>query len=147
MKNNFFKYILIASLSFNIAFIGMGLYKKISGRKIEELKKPTGELLLKLEKSDKGKLNKIISEFQRQLVSFRSDILDKRIEIIQELGDPEFTIENVKKKIDELNDIENELNYSFMDTLIEISSVIGQNQWLKFLYNLSEKWFFSGMKS
>lgn len=71
-------------------------------------------------------------------------MLEKRIDIIELLGDPEYETEILEEKLLELNDIENELNYEFVSTLLEVSAVMDPDQWLKFLYNLSRSWFFSG---
>lgn len=147
MKSKFTRYILVASISFNIAFIGMGIYKKFLSVKTDGLKQKTDTYSFKFSREKQKKMEDIISEFKRALIGFRSDILDKRIEIIQELGNPEFTLKSVKSKIKELTETERRLNYAFLDTLIEISSVLDQKQWLKFLYNLSEDWFFSGMST
>ncbi|MCK5220317.1 MAG: hypothetical protein KAR14_01950 [Candidatus Aminicenantes bacterium] len=60
------------------------------------------------------------------------------------LGDPEFMAETLEEELLRLNDIEAELNNAFVSTLLEISTVLDQGQWIKFLYNLSKGWFFSG---
>ena len=64
------------------------------------------------------------------------------MDIIDELGDPAFNLENIKTKIDELNELENRLNLEFVGTMVQITNILDSKQRLDFLYKLSENWFF-----
>ncbi len=147
MSNRAVKYILIASLSFNLAFVSLGIYKRFIEEKKGNVIETKKGSLSELSSDNRREVEKIIDKFNKKMVNYRSEILDKRIDIIQEMGNPEFTSESVKSKIQELNKIENEMNDVFIDTLVDISSAISQKNWLKFLYNLSRSWFFSGIET
>ncbi len=69
-------------------------------------------------------------------------ILGKRIAIVEAMGDPEFDPEDVKTKTGELNELENQLNLVFVNSLIEITNVLDNQQRLNFLIKLSRNWFF-----
>ena len=145
MKKEWIKLFLIASLAFNIAFVSMLIYKKFGTEKST----PDVDTLINdsIELNDKQKidLSKIIGSFRATLTSYKSEILEKRIDIIESFGDPEFSVDKIMEDINFLNEIENKLNDSFAMTLIEINSALDSKQWLKLLYTLSRNWFFSGM--
>lgn len=147
MKKEWIKLFLIASLAFNIAFLSMVIYKKFGTEK----NAPDVDILTNdnIELSDKQKieLSKIIGSFRVELTSYKSEILEKRIDIIESFGNPEFSVENIMEDISLLNEIENKLNTGFAMTLIEINSILDSKQWLKLLYTLSRNWFFSGMEA
>ena len=144
MKKTVFRIILAASLALNLSFLGAGIYRMISKEGSPDLKKPSIRALYELRDQQRVKLDEIVKNFRVKLVTNKSEVLDKRIDIIELLGNPEFKTENLEDKLLELNDIENELNYEFISTILEIRTVMDPDQWLKFLYNLSRRWFFSG---
>jgi len=55
---------------------------------------------------------------------YKQEILEKRIDIIDELGDPSFDPQTITTRTDELNQLENELNLLFVDTLIRINALL-----------------------
>lgn len=144
MKKEIIKIVLAASLALNIAFAGAGIYRIVKTDRSSDLKRPEVNRPYDLSKGQSIKIDEIVKNFRIKLVGNKSEVLEKRIDIIELLGDPEFKTETLEDKLLELNDIENELNYEFVSTLLEISSVMDLDQWLKFLYNLSRSWFFSG---
>lgn len=141
MQNKWVKIILVASLAFNLAFVFTAVYRNF----IAPHKKP-GKLIckedLKLKKEQKEKIKRIIKEFKISLLDYKQDILDKRIAIIEAMGDTEFNLQDIEKKTKELNERENQLNLLFVDTLIRINALLEPGQRLNFLYKLSQNWFF-----
>ncbi len=144
MNKTVFKIILAGSLALNLAFLGAGIYRLVTRDNSHDLRKPSTSTLYELRDKQRTKLDEIVKDFKVKLVSNKSEVLDKRIDIIELLGNPEFKTENLEEKLLELNDIENELNYEFVSTVLMIRTVMDPEQWLKFLYNLSRRWFFSG---
>ena len=146
MKNKWIKIILIASITFNIAFISNVIYKRVclkDEKIVEDLKFKTK---IEINNDQKKKLNFIMKNFRINLVQSKNDILEKRIDIIEQLSDPEYDLYILKSKTNELNEVENQLNLTFVETLIEISDVLNSKQRLNFLLNLSENWFFIKQK-
>ena len=141
MKNKWVKIILAASLAFNLAFVTTAVYRKFSTAP----KKP-GKLTwkedFKLKKEQKEKIKKIIKNFKNNTSEYKQDILDKRISIIEAMSDTEFNLDDIEKKTEELNKLENELNLQFVDILIQVNALLEPEQRLNFLYKLSQNWFF-----
>jgi Spy/CpxP family protein refolding chaperone len=142
MKNRWIKVLLAASLAFNLAFVAAAIYRHIdTPRKIRE-KGPAFHEDLKLQGDQKEKIKEIIKKFKINILKYKKDILDKRIAIIEAMSDTEFNLENIEKKTGELNQLENELNVQFVDTLIRLNALLEPEQRLNFLYKLSQDWFF-----
>ncbi|MCK5003905.1 MAG: hypothetical protein KAS21_02405 [Candidatus Aminicenantes bacterium] len=143
MKKEFIKIVLVASLALNLAFISAGIYRLAKiGKNVEtQGSTPGGRYELSIDQQKK--LDEVVKNFRIRLVENKSEVLEKRIDIVELLGDPDFKTETLEEKLLELNDIEGELNYEFVSTLLEISIVLDRGQWLTFLYNLSKGWFFS----
>lgn len=144
MKKETVKFFLIASLALNLAFIGAGIYRWADRAGSVELKKEGILQPYKLNGDQKKSMEDIVTSFRVKLAGNKGDVLEKRIDIIELLGNPEFETEALEDKLLELNEIENELNYEFVSTLLEINRIMDPEQWLKFLYNLSKSWFFAG---
>ncbi len=147
MKKEWIKLFLIASLAFNIAFVSMVIYKKFGTEKSTPYVDTMTIDNIELNAKQKIDLSKIIGSFRATLTSYKSDILEKRIDIIESFGNPEYRVEKIIEDINLLNEIENKLNTGFAMTLIDINSILDSKQWLKFLYSLCRNWFFSGMES
>lgn len=141
VQNKWVKIILVASLAFNLAFVSTTIYRKFTTPR-----KNTGKLICKedfiLKKEQKEQIRRIIKKFRISLLDYKQDILDKRISIIEAMSDTEFNLEDIEKKIEELNERENQLNLLFVDTLIRINALLEPGQRLNFLYKLSQNWFF-----
>lgn len=142
MGNKKIKIILTASLALNLAFAATYVYKNVLAEKSRHKKKIKYETNLDLKKEQKEQIDAIIQKFRVSKIQFKQDILEKRMGIIDELGVPELNLENIKTKIDELNELENRLNLDFVDTLVRITNILDAKQRLDFLYKLSENWFF-----
>jgi len=140
MKINFLIILLIASLALNIVF-----FVKTKGIQKEEsntIEKTTTFNLPSLSENQRFELQKIIKEFKIKLSDYKNRILSKRIDIIDELGNPEFDLGNLKKITDELNKTENELNLYFVDSLGKIAMTLNTEQRIKLLLKFSKFWFF-----
>jgi Spy/CpxP family protein refolding chaperone len=97
---------------------------------------------LKLQKKQKEEIDAVIKKFRIDKLKFKQDILEKRMDIIDELGAPAFDLENINTEIGELNELENQLNLEFVDTMLQVTNILDSKQRLDFLYKLSENWFF-----
>lgn len=95
----------------------------------------------------KNKIDTIMHEFRISLFSYKQDILEKRIAIIETLGDPDFNAETVTSKTKELNELENKLNLHFVETLMRVNAILEPEQRLQFLYRISRNWFDMEMSS
>jgi len=145
MQNKWVKIILVASLAFNLAFISTAVYRNFFAPHETHRKSICNEDI-KLNKEQKEKIKHIIKKFRISLMDYKQDILDKRIAIIEAMGDTEFNLEDIEKKTEELNQRENQLNLLFVDTLIRINALLEPGQRLNFLYKLSQNWFFINNK-
>ncbi len=144
MKKEFIKIVLAASLALNLAFVSAGIYRLAKIEKKVEIQESAPGARYELSEDQQNKLDEVVKNFRVRLSENKSDVLEKRIDIIELLGDPDFKTEILEEELLQLNDIEGELNYEFVSTLLEISIVLDRGQWLTFLYNLSKGWFFSG---
>lgn len=142
MKNKWLKIILTASLALNLAFFSTYFYKQSAAKTAHAKRTPKFDDRLNLKKEQKEKLGAIIKNFRITKLQFKQEILEKRMDIIDELGSHDYDLENIKTKIDELNKLENRLNLDFVDTLVHITNILDSKQRLNFLYRLSENWFF-----
>jgi Spy/CpxP family protein refolding chaperone len=146
MKNKWIKIILVASLTFNIAFISKAIYNRAFLKDKTSAEDLTLKTRIALNNDQKEKLSLIMKRFRINLVKSKKDVLEKRIDIIEQLSDPEYDLDILRSKTNELSEIENQLNLTFVETLVEISDVLNSKQRLNFLLNLSENWFFIKQK-
>jgi Spy/CpxP family protein refolding chaperone len=142
MQNKWIKVIFVASLAFNLAFVATALYRILDSHP-QKHAKSFCQKEFKLKKEQKEEIKKIIKQFKINLSEYKQDILDKRISIIEAMSDTEFNLEDIEKKTEELNQLENQLNVQFVDVLIRINAILEAEQRLNFLYKLSQNWFFS----
>lgn len=157
-KGKWLKLVLAASLALNVAFFAPYIYRYIypaakEGEKISEKKidKKTGkrhnpfgrfEKNLKLGEEQRKQLEPITKQFRLELMKYKREILAKRIEIIDELGDPEYTPETISTLTTELNELENKLNLLFVDTLMRIDTLLEPEQRLEFLVPVEQNLVF-----
>jgi Spy/CpxP family protein refolding chaperone len=139
-KNKVFTLLLTISLALNLAFLASFAYKKLYHR----LPSPATEF-----KSDFGlapaqdaKVREFVRKFKINSLMFKEDILDKRVEIIEELGNPLCDKGKISKQTEELNQLENQLNRDFIAALLKINEVLAPEQRLNMVYSLSRNWFF-----
>jgi hypothetical protein len=142
MKNKGLKILLVASIALNLAFFsGLGIKKFLNRDKKQETVL-NFRIDLDIHQNQKKHLNTIIKQFRLQLIRSKQGILEKRIEIIEELSDPEVDFGILKTKTQELNKYENQMNNIFVEALININNLLDEKQRLSFLLKLSQNWFF-----
>jgi Spy/CpxP family protein refolding chaperone len=147
-KCKWLKLVLAASLALNLAFTAPYVYNKFFAKhvKSQQVKETKLKESLSLRPEQKQQLDTIIKSFRLNMMKYKRDILEKRIAIIDELGDPDFDPEVITTRTNELNKLENELNLMFVDNLVQINSLLEPKQRLQFLYRLSRNWFFIDKK-
>ena len=89
-----------------------------------------------------AKVREIVRKFKINSILFKEDILDKRVEIVEELGNPLCDPQKIAAKTEELNKLENQLNRDFIAALLKINDVLEPEQRLNMIYGLSRNWFF-----
>ncbi|MBN2346040.1 MAG: periplasmic heavy metal sensor [Candidatus Aminicenantes bacterium] len=134
-----FSLLLTVSLALNLAFLAALVYRRSRPRPPAP---PEFRSDLSLTAPQDEKVREIVRQFKINSIMFREDILNKRVEIIEELGDPLCDPQKLASKTGELNDLENQLNRDFIAALLKISDVLQPGQRLDMLYKLSRNWFF-----
>jgi len=132
--------LLTISLALNLAFLAAFAYKKVRHRRPApppEFKSDFG-----LRADQEAKVREIVRKFKINSIMFKEDILDKRVEIVEELGNPQCDADKIAKMTGELNQLENQLNRDFISALLKINGILEPNQRLNMIYNLSRNWFF-----
>ena len=142
MKNKGLKILLVASIALNLAFLSGFVIKKFLNRKTEPQSEIEAGINLNIHQNQRERLDNIINRFRLQIIKSKQNILEKRIEIIEELSDPEVDFGLLKTKTQELNKYENQMNTTFVETLININNLLDEKQRLSFLLKLSQNWFF-----
>jgi len=134
-------FFLAVSLALNLAFLAALVYKRVRPKRITppplEIKSDFN-LTADQEKHVRG----IIHKFKIDSLLAKEGIRDKRVEIIEELGNPDCDPKTVNDLTGELNQLENQLNSRFIATLLEINEILEPSQRLNLLYRLSRNWFF-----
>lgn len=141
-KCKWLKLVLVVSLAVNLAIAAPFLYRKLiskPGKSSKTIELSSG---LNLGNEQKEQIDAVVKTFKLKLMQFKQDILEKRIDIIDELGDPEFEPADITARAEELNKLHNELNLLFVETLMRINALLDSEQRLNFLYRLSKDWFF-----
>ncbi len=136
------KILLAASLAFNLAFVASSVYRTIKWRQHIAKRHQLPAAGLALEEGQRKDLENIIRNFRIELLQFKQDIIAKRMEIVEGLGDPDLDIENLTSRTDELNELENQLNLAFVNTIMKVNTVLDPKQRIDFLLKLSRRWFF-----
>ena len=124
----------------NLAFAAAFVYRKIRHHRpapLLEFKSDFG-----LNAGQDAKVREIVRKFKINSILFKEDILDKRVEIVEELGNPLGDPEKIASKTEELNQLENQLNRDFIAALLKINDVLEPEQRLNMIYGLSRNWFF-----
>jgi len=142
MKNKGLKILLVASIALNLAFFSGFVIKKFMNRKTEPQSEIEAGINLNIHQNQKEMLDNIINRFRLQMIKSKQNILEKRIEIIEELSDPEVDFGLLRTRTQELNEYENQMNTTFVETLININNLLDEKQRLSFLLKLSQNWFF-----
>ena len=143
MKNSkWLTFLLAVSLALNLAFLTALVYRKVHNKKGGI--RPPLEMKndFRLAAGQEKQLREIIHKFKINSLLSKEDIRDKRVEIIEELGNPACDPKNVNKRTEELNQLENQLNLDFIAALLQIIDILEPSQRLNLLYQLSRNWFF-----
>lgn len=143
MKNNkIVTFLLTISLALNLAFLAALVYKRVLHKK--EVKRPPFEMKndFHLATGQEKKVREIIHKFKINSLLAKGDIRDKRVEIIEEMGNSACDPQKVNNLTDELNLLENQLNRDFIAALLKINIILDPSQRLDLLYHLSRNWFF-----
>ncbi|HUU06281.1 MAG TPA: periplasmic heavy metal sensor [Patescibacteria group bacterium] len=128
------------SLALNLAFLAAFAFKNIAQHRPvppSELKSDFG-----LKAGQESRVHEIVRKFKINSILFKEDILDKRVEIVEELGNPLYNTEKIAQKTEELNQLENQLNRDFIAALLKINDILEPSQRLNMIYSLSCNWFF-----
>jgi uncharacterized protein YpuA (DUF1002 family) len=143
MKNNrFLTFLLIISLALNLAFLAALVYKR--ALQIKGTARPPLEMKndFRLAAGQEKLVREIIHKFKINSLLAKEDIRDRRVEIMEELGNPACDPQKVNNLTDELNKLENQLNRDFISTLLKINDILEADQRLNMIYSLSRNWFF-----
>jgi uncharacterized membrane protein len=132
--------LLIVSLALNLAFLAGFAYQRLPRRAPAPPPEFRGDL--DLAAGQDARVREIVRKFKIQSILFKEDILEKRVEIIEELGSPLGDPETIAAKTEELNQLENQLNRDFIAALLAINAVLEPEQRLNMIYQLSRNWFF-----
>jgi Spy/CpxP family protein refolding chaperone len=135
-------FLLALSLALNLAFLAGLAYKTWRPRRAAPAPGAQIRSDLTLSAAQEGRVRAVIHKFKIDSLMAKGDIRDKRVEIIEELGNPEFDPKKVGRLGDELNALENGLNRDFIAALLEINEILEPEQRLNMLYRLSRDWFF-----
>ncbi len=139
-RNKVITLLLTVSLALNLAFLAAFAYRKIRHRHPAppmEFKSDFG-----LKAGQEARVREIVRKFKINSILFKEDILDKRVEIVEELGNPLCDPKKIAKKTEELNGLENQLNRDFIAALLKINDVLEPEQRLSMICGLSRNWFF-----
>jgi Spy/CpxP family protein refolding chaperone len=128
------------SLALNLAFLAAFAFNKIAQHRPVPPSEFKSDFGLKAEQETK--IREIVRKFKINSILFKEDILDKRVEIVEELGNPLYDAEKIAKKTEELNQLENQLNRDFITALLKINDILEPDQRLNMIYGLSRNWFF-----
>ena len=143
MKNSkSLTFLLAVSLALNLAFFAALFYKRVFRNK--DSARPPLEMKndFRLSAGQEKQVGELIHKFKINSLLSKEDIRDKRVEIIEELGNPACDPQKVNNLTDELNQLENQLNSDFITALLKINDILKPSQRLNLLYRLSRNWFF-----
>jgi uncharacterized membrane protein len=132
--------LLIVSLALNLALLAGLAYNRLRHR--APAPPPEFRSDLALAPGQDARVREIVRKFKINSILFKEDILEKRVEIIEELGNPLGDPEKIAARTEELNGLENQLNRDFIAALLKINDVLEPQQRLDMIYHLSRNWFF-----
>jgi Spy/CpxP family protein refolding chaperone len=143
MKNNkILTFVMALSLALNLAFLAALVYKRALHKKSGTRPPLEMKIDFHLSAGQENQVRAIIHKFKINSLLSKEEIRDKRVEIIEELGNPACDPKTVNSRIDELNGLENQLNSDFITALLKINEILEPSQRLNLLYRLSRNWFF-----
>lgn len=139
-KGKFATLLLVVSLALNLAFLAGLAFNRLRHRAPQAPAEFRSDLALA--PGQDARVREIVRKFKINSILFKEDILEKRVEIIEELGNPLGDPEKIAAKTEELNGLENQLNRDFIAALLKINNVLEPQQRLDMIYHLSRNWFF-----
>ncbi len=141
MNSRTVKALLIISILFNIFFSIGFLHQKIRKPPAHASHFFKSEIPdLNLNNESKLKLLDLINAFKIEEAYKKELLFDKRSRIIDELAKPQPDFNNLDILLNSLNQLENELNRSFIDLLIETSLLLEEREKLATLSFISRSW-------
>lgn len=166
MTCRWIKILLVASLALNLAFIAKMIFSPSSSPSPSPTfaspfplpfpstrvphHDPEAALVHEIETDlvlrphQKEEIKKIMRKFRLTMMNHKQTILEKRMDIIETISNPDSTPEEITPKVKQLNETENKLNLAFVDTLTQVSNVLDADQRLTFMLKISKPWFFMG---
>jgi len=144
-RNKLLTLLLVVSLAVNLALLTAAFYRRVSAHRSNVSHRPgPGEIQddLAVRPEQRPPIVAIVRQFRIQSLNAKQDILAKRVEILEELGNPEYDAALIKTKTGELNQLENQLNERFIESLVQINALLDSRQRLDLLDRLSRSWFF-----
>ncbi len=141
MKNRWLTALLVSSLALNLALLGAAAWRRLHAPQRPAFRPPSLRLGLPLGEEQRRHVQPLLRQFKLRSIIAREDILAKRVQILEALGDPGADAAAVKGLTDELNKLENDLNQDFIDTLLAVSEKLEPPQRLNLLYRLSRSWY------
>lgn len=139
-KSRIIGLLLTVSLALNLAFLAAFAYRKLRSHHPAPPLEIRSDFGLKV--GQDARVRETVRKFKINSILFKEDILDKRVEIVEELGNPLCDPEKIARKTEELNQLENQLNRDFIAALLKINDVLEPEQRLNMIYGLSRNWFF-----
>lgn len=136
------KIVLVISLALNSAFLVRTQLAPATNNASGVAPSRGEDVPLRLSAEQRSTIRSIMGPFRLYQVDFKQKILNKRIEIIDSLGDETLSPGALSQMVTQLNTLENELNQQFVKTLAQISSELNPGQRMRLLLRLSRGWFF-----
>ncbi len=133
---------LLVSLAVNLALVASLIYGRIEARRPPSLPPPHFRNDFQVPPEKRQQVHSLIHGFRIRSLELKEEILTKRVEIIEELGNPDSNPDTIKIKTAELNQLESQLNDAFINILQQISDLLDPGQRLNLLYRLGQNWFF-----
>lgn len=135
--------LLVASLALNLAFAVSYFLQRRKAHaprpRVEALLQIQQEL--KLNPAQQRTVDGLLRKFKIESLILKEDIQEKRVEILEEIGNPDYLPDTVREKVKALNALENRLNDAFMEMLLQVSEVLDPEQRLVLISRLGEDWY------
>lgn len=141
-RNRVLVLLLVVSAALNLAFIASRVYSRSAPARTSVPPDVEFQTALRIDPAQKQGVDALLRKFKIDSIAFKEDIVAKRIELLEELGDPGYDVNRIREKTAELNQTEAGLNDRFIDVLLEIIDILTPGQRLELLYQLSTNWYF-----
>lgn len=98
-RNRLLVLFLIASAALNLALIASRLYSKIVPARPPVPPSVEFQPGFRIDPAQKERVDTILRKFKIDSIAFKEDIVAKRIEILEELGNPGYDVNQVRKNV------------------------------------------------